>query len=133
MIVFLLLFALGINDIAPVEVASAQSLHEHLRRCGVGGKRYLILVAQALYLVDIVKARGVGRVAEEQNEVYLVVRYSCAYLLCAALIGVHVKRHGQSRSLRHELAGGICRTNGVLGQNTAIGYTELKHQFFLNS
>ena len=39
---------LGVDDVAPVEVAAAQALHKHLRRGGVGGKGDLVLVAQAL-------------------------------------------------------------------------------------
>ena len=56
---------LGVDDVAPVQIASAQSLHQHLRRGGVGGKGDLIAVAQALDLGDILKASGVIRIAEE--------------------------------------------------------------------
>lgn len=85
---------LRVDNVAPVEVAAAQTLHKHLSRGGVGSEGDLILVAQALDLVDIVKAFGVCGVAEEQHEVDLVEGDARAYLLRAALIRMEVQRDG---------------------------------------
>ena len=74
---------LGIDDVAPVEVAAPQTLHQDLGRGGVGRKGDLILVAQTLDLVDVVKAAGVGGIAEEQDKVDLVEGDARADLLGA--------------------------------------------------
>ena len=108
---------LGIYDVAPVEVAPTQTLHQNLRRGGVRCKGDLILVTQTLDPVNIVKAVGICRVAEEQHKVYLVICDPCAYLLSAALIGVKIQCHGKSRSLGHELARGVRCAHGMLRKN----------------
>jgi len=96
--------ALGVNDISPVKIAAAQTLNEHLRRRGVGRKGDLILVTQAFYLIYIIKAAGIGRIAEKQHKVYLVISNPRTYLLSAALVGMQVKRYGKARRFGHELA-----------------------------
>ena len=90
---------LGIDDVAPVEIAAPQTLHEHFGRGGVGGKGDLILIAQALDLVDVVKALGIGGIAEEEHKVNLVEGDACSDLLGTALFGVEVESDGQARRL----------------------------------
>lgn len=73
---------------------------------------------------------GVGRVAEIENEVDLVIGDARADLLGALLV-VEVERYGQPRGLGHELAGGVGRAEVVIGENAAVGNAELDHKFLL--
>ena len=90
---------LRIDDVAPVEIAAAQALHQDLGRSRIGGEGDLILVAQTLYLVYVVEALGIGRISEEKHKVDLIEGYARADLLRAALIGMQIQRYRQSRCL----------------------------------
>ena len=123
---------LRVDDVAPVEIAAAQTLHEHLRRGGVGRKGDLVLVAQALDLVDVVKAVGVGRVAEKEDQVDLVEGDARADLLRAALVGVQLERDRQARGLADELSRDMRGAQGVFGQDAAVRDAELHHQLLFS-
>ena len=76
----------GIDDIAPVQIAPAETLDQHLRRRHVGGEGDAVAVAEAGDLINALLGTEIVRVTEIEDEVDLVVCDAGADLLAAALV-----------------------------------------------
>ena len=81
-------------------------------------------------MLGLVVAGGGAGVAEVQEHVDLVVSDTGSDLLLAALLTREQTLDIQSGRFGNVLGGNAGRTQIMLAQNTAVGDTELSHQFF---
>ena len=81
---------LGVYDIAPCKVAALESENEDFGSGDVGGEGDGILVAGFGYEVEFFGVFGSLRIAEEENQIDLVISNSCGYLLSTALSAGHI-------------------------------------------
>ena len=63
----------GIDDVAPVEVTTGQTQHQHLRRGQIAGVGDVVLVAQAIDVGDVLVGGLVAGIIEAQHQIDLVV------------------------------------------------------------
>ena len=124
-------FALGIHDVAPVQVAPIQTQHQHLGGGQIAGKGDVVLVAQPGDVGHILIGGLLVGVAEAQHHVDLVVSDAGRDLLAAAVGKGEEPVDGQTGGLGDLLAGAGGGAEGVLGQYAAVGGAELHHQLFL--
>jgi len=120
----------GIYNVAPGQVAAAQTLHEHLRRRHVRGEGNAVSVAEAGNVVYIVLPLYVVGVTEKQNQVNFIVRNSRAYLLRSPLTCGKAGNYRQSCGFAYKLAGGFRSADGVSRENAAVCYAKLYHELF---
>ena len=85
--------------------------------------------------MEVVFIGRVARVGEEEHHVDLVVGDASADLLAAAVLVGQEEGDIQAGGLFDDIPGGVGGAEGMLGQNTAVSYSELRHQllFFVVS
>ena len=75
----------GIDDAAPVQIATGQTQYQHLRRGDVAGEGDVVLVAQAGDIGDVSGHTLRAGVIEKQDQIEFVVGDAGADLLAAAV------------------------------------------------
>lgn len=121
-----------VYDLSPIKVASVERAYKDLRSCDVRRYGNVILVAHKhkIVLCEMIHI-GVGRASEEYQKIYLVVRYTCAYLLGAALRSGHHLFDLESGSIRDILGSYSSGAERVLAEYPTVSYTKFSHEFLL--
>ena len=120
----------GVDDIAPVQIAALQAMDEYLGCGDIGRDGDIVYVAQAqqIHFIGLMGLRA-DRVSEEEQQVDLVAGDARSDLLVAPMGAGQKTLDAQARGLRHKLARRTCRAQIVLGKHAAVCNTELHHQF----
>ena len=114
---------------APVKVAAFKRVDKRLGGSDIGCNGNVVNVAQAQQ-VDVVRLVGlcVQRVAEEDEQVYLVAGNAGGELLVAALRSAQKTLYVKPGSLCDQFSGGAGGAYFMVAQNTAVCDTELNHK-----
>ena len=120
---------LGIDDIAPVEVAAGKTHDEHFGGGDVGGEGDVVLVAELGDIGQAVVVLGTVRVAEIEDHIDLVVGDARADLLGAAVDARHEQVDRKAARFADHLTGHAGGAERVTGQNAGVSRAELDHQF----
>ena len=107
--------ALGIDDIAPIQIAAGQTQHQHFGGGKVAGEGNVVLVTQPGDIGDILIDSLLVGVAEAQNHVDLVIGDAGRDLLAAAVGEGEEAMDGQAGGIRDLLAGAGGGAQGMLG------------------
>ena len=119
---------LGIDDIAPVQIAPCQTKDQHFGGGHIAGEGDVVLVAQLGDIQNVLVGGALVGIVEAQHHVDLVVGDAGADLLAAAVFKGQKAVYLQAGGLLHLLAGVGGGAQGVLRQNAAVGGAELHHQ-----
>ena len=113
--------AVGVDDIAPVQIAALQAMDEYLGRGDIGRDGDIVYVAQAqqIHFIGLMGLRA-DRVSEEEQQVDLVAGDARSDLLVAPMGAGQKTLDAQARGLRHKLARRTCRAQIVLGKHAAV-------------
>ena len=125
-------FIESLNNISPVKVAALKSVNEHLGGGYVGSYGDIVHVAKAqhVHIVSLVWLL-IERVAEEQQHVDFIARYTRGDLLAAALRARQELLDSKACCLRYHFARGAGGAKIVAAQNSAVCNTKLNHKLFL--
>ena len=107
--------AVGVDDIAPVQIAALQAMDEYLGCGDIGRDGDIVYVAQAqqIHFIGLMGLRA-DRVSEEEQQVDLVAGDARSDLLVAPMGAGQKTLDAQARGLRHKLARRTCRAQIVL-------------------
>lgn len=119
------------DDVSPIEVASFETVDKDFTGCDIGCNRNAVHIAKAKQ-VDIVGFVGLAaeRISEKEQEIDLVIAYSCSNLLGTAGRSGHIFLYRKTGCLFYNFTGSTGSTQRMSAENAAVCNAKLNHQFF---